>query len=125
MWLELGLGLGLVWWLSARGNAASGCSGVSLSWFGWVPGPVSWESSLVVSLYWPEWAPGLIVPWQVTLRVSLCCVGVLRFGLCFPTPPPWPVVLGLVTGLPSALVFCDFGPLQICSIPGLDRLLWT
>lgn len=63
---------------------------------------LSLESSLGVSLHWPEWPPGLIVPWQVALRVSLYCAGVLRIGPCSPTPTPWPVVPGLVTGLPSA-----------------------
>lgn len=46
-----GIGAGTGVGLSARGNAASGCSGVSLSWFGWVPGPVSFEKVVLGSVF--------------------------------------------------------------------------
>lgn len=95
-----------------KGNAASRCSGSFLVWVGSRVN-LSWEGSRGVSLYWPEWPPGLIVPWQVAPGVSLWCAGGLRVSLCLPHPPHLRlVVLGLVAGLPLLclwlyLVFCD------------------
>lgn len=91
------------------GLSVRGALGVNLFLVWLVPGSISWESSLGVSLYRPEWPPGLIAPWQVASGVSLYCAGGLRRSVCVPSslPPP----LGLVAGLPFCLwvrlVFCD------------------